>query len=99
MEDGVSGGNAEGVMSNCGGWMMELVVALGCGSLIVVVDPGTASPCLFEEEGLAPGELEVSVDGGKSAVRGGENKNSRERSFEFFIITEIASSIGASFAL
>lgn len=95
----MSGGNAEGVISSCGGWMMELEVDLGCGSLMDDVVPGVASPCLLDDEGLTSEELGLlGVDGGKSAVSGGENKNSRERSFESFIMTEIASSIGASFA-
>lgn len=78
---------------------MELDVDLGCGSLMDVVDPGVASPCLLDDEGLISEELGLCVDGGKRAVSGGENKNSKERSFESFIMTEIASSIGASFAL
>lgn len=78
---------------------MEPEVDLDCGSLMDDVGPGAASPCLLDDEGRASEELGLCVDGRKSAVSGGENKNSKERSFESFIMTEIASSIGASFAL
>lgn len=77
---------------------MELDVDLGCGSLMDDVEPEVASLCLLDDEGLISEELGLCMDGGKSAVSGGENKNSKERSFESFIMTEIASSIGASFA-
>lgn len=94
----MSGGNAEGVISSWGGWIMELEVDFGCGSLIDDVVPGVPSPFLLDDEGLTSEELGLIVDGGKSAVSDGENKNSKERSFESFIMIEIASSIGASFA-
>ena len=59
--------------------------------------PDLASDCLLaDEEGSGVGEDGI---GGNTVVIAGEYMNSKQRSLESFIIADIASRIGASFAL